>query len=49
MISTIFAGAFSLQLGFDYISNRAWDNINAGRQWKDIKSKYVQKDEDEDE
>ncbi|KAL1597298.1 Cytochrome b-c1 complex subunit 9, mitochondrial [Paraconiothyrium brasiliense] len=32
---------------FDTGSDRIWDSINRGRQWKDIKYRYVQKAEDD--
>jgi len=35
-------------MAFDTASNKVWDNINKGRQWKDIKSKYVQAAEEEE-
>ncbi|KAJ4303303.1 qcr9 subunit 9 of the ubiquinol cytochrome-c reductase complex [Kalmusia sp. IMI 367209] len=34
---------------FDTGSDRIWDSVNKGRQWKDIKYKYVQQAEDDDE
>ncbi|KAF3389401.1 hypothetical protein F1880_003435 [Penicillium rolfsii] len=47
-LTTIFAGAFAFELSFDTVSNKIWDSWNAGRQWKDIKPRYLTK-EDEDE
>ncbi|KAF1967520.1 putative ubiquinol-cytochrome C reductase complex, subunit X [Bimuria novae-zelandiae CBS 107.79] len=47
MLATVFAGAFAMQLAFDTGSDRVWDSINRGRQWKDIKYKYIQKAEDD--
>ncbi|KZF22388.1 ubiquinol-cytochrome C reductase [Xylona heveae TC161] len=47
-LTTIFASAFVFELGFDSISNRVWDSFNQGRQWKDIRHKYVQAEEDEE-
>ncbi|KAF7716655.1 Uncharacterized protein PECH_008226 [Penicillium ucsense] len=48
-LTTIFAGAFAFELSFDTASNKIWDTWNAGRQWKDIKPRYLtQGDEDEE-
>ncbi|KAJ5438485.1 Cytochrome b-c1 complex subunit 9, partial [Penicillium daleae] len=48
-LTTIFAGAFAFELSFDTASNKIWDTLNAGRQWKDIKPRYlVNEDEDEE-
>ncbi|KAF2240815.1 putative ubiquinol-cytochrome C reductase complex, subunit X [Trematosphaeria pertusa] len=50
MLGTVFVSAFAMQLAFDTASQRTWDSINKGRQWKDIKHAYIQKpEEDEDE
>jgi len=48
MLCTVFTSAFGIQMAFDTASNKVWDNINKGRQWKDIKSKYVQAAEEEE-
>ncbi|KZT57105.1 hypothetical protein CALCODRAFT_483461 [Calocera cornea HHB12733] len=40
-VSTVFVGAFAFSLGFDTAINRVWDNWNKGKQWKDIRAKYV--------
>ncbi|KAJ4394519.1 qcr9 subunit 9 of the ubiquinol cytochrome-c reductase complex [Gnomoniopsis smithogilvyi] len=35
---------------YDVASNKLWDSMNRGRQWKDIKAKYLQAGgEDDDE
>ncbi|KAF2417646.1 ubiquinol-cytochrome C reductase [Tothia fuscella] len=49
MLSTVFAGAFGVQMAFDTASTKVWDQVNAGRQWKDIKAQYVQAAEEEDD
>ncbi|KAL1884287.1 hypothetical protein VTK73DRAFT_3271 [Phialemonium thermophilum] len=49
MLGTVFVSAFAFQLGYDSTMNKIWDNINRGRQWKDIRSKYVQGGEEDDE
>ncbi|KAA1466098.1 ubiquinol-cytochrome C reductase UQCRX/QCR9-like protein [Dentipellis sp. KUC8613] len=41
-VSTIFAGAFAFGVGFDVGINKLWDSWNRGKQWKDIRDKYVQ-------
>ncbi|KAF5861799.1 qcr9 subunit 9 of the ubiquinol cytochrome-c reductase complex [Aspergillus alliaceus] len=33
---------------FDSGSNRIWDTMNSGRQWKDIKHKFLVKEEDDE-
>ncbi|EXJ93010.1 hypothetical protein A1O3_01566, partial [Capronia epimyces CBS 606.96] len=48
-LSAIFAGAFAFEIGFDAATDRLWDSWNKGRQWKDIKQKYISAGEDEDE
>ncbi|KAF1963447.1 ubiquinol-cytochrome c reductase complex 7.3 kda protein-like protein, partial [Byssothecium circinans] len=48
MLGTVFFAAFGMQLAFDTSSERIWDSINRGRQWKDIKAKYVQAPEDDE-
>ncbi|KAI8900494.1 cytochrome b-c1 complex subunit 9 [Globomyces pollinis-pini] len=39
---TVFAGAFVLEHVFDNSFQAVWDSHNRGRQWKDIRSKYIQ-------
>ncbi|ROW18169.1 hypothetical protein VPNG_00113 [Cytospora leucostoma] len=48
MLGAVFAGAFAFQITWDLSTTRLWDNINKGRQWKDIKAKYVEGGEDEE-
>ncbi|PKY03099.1 UQCRX/QCR9 like ubiquinol-cytochrome C reductase family protein [Aspergillus campestris IBT 28561] len=48
-LTSIFAGAFAFELAFDTGSNKVWDTINRGRQWKDIKHQYLVKEEEDDE
>ncbi|KAL2057982.1 hypothetical protein ABVK25_001599 [Lepraria finkii] len=45
-LSAVFAGAFTFEIGFDQTLNRFWDWNNQGRQWKDIRHKYVESDEE---
>ncbi|KAJ5669463.1 hypothetical protein N7462_010533 [Penicillium macrosclerotiorum] len=48
-LTTIFAGAFAFEIAFDTTSNKIWDTMNAGRQWKDIKFQYMNNAEEDDE
>ncbi|KND04951.1 uncharacterized protein SPPG_08861 [Spizellomyces punctatus DAOM BR117] len=41
-LAGIFASAFAFEIAFDTVSDRVWDSINKGRQWKDIRDKYIQ-------
>lgn len=41
-VSTIFAGAFAFGVGFDIGISKFWDSWNKGKQWKDIRHKYVE-------
>ncbi|KAI8925850.1 cytochrome b-c1 complex subunit 9 [Entophlyctis helioformis] len=41
-VATIFATAFVYELAFDGLTDKLWDNVNKGRQWKDIRSKYIE-------
>ncbi|KAF8470201.1 cytochrome b-c1 complex subunit 9 [Kalaharituber pfeilii] len=44
-VGTIFASAFLFEIGFDRATDKLWDNMNKGRQWKDIRHRYVQDEE----
>ncbi|KAJ6096588.1 UQCRX like ubiquinol-cytochrome C reductase family protein [Penicillium sp. IBT 16267x] len=48
-LTAIFAGAFAFEIGFDTASNKIWDSWNAGRQWKDIKPRYLTAAAEEDD
>ncbi|KAF3395156.1 hypothetical protein DPV78_008422 [Talaromyces pinophilus] len=49
-LTSIFVGAFAFEVAFDTASNKIWDTMNRGRQWKDIRHQYIQTaGEDEDE
>ncbi|XPS74418.1 qcr9 subunit 9 of the ubiquinol cytochrome-c reductase complex [Ascochyta lentis] len=48
LLGTVFAAAFGMQLAFDTGSERIWDNLNRGRQWKDIKQRYIEAAEDDE-
>ncbi|TKA23168.1 hypothetical protein B0A50_07198 [Salinomyces thailandicus] len=44
-LASIFIGAFATELAFETGANGIWDQINKGRQWKDIKQRYMEADE----
>ncbi|KAI1760972.1 ubiquinol-cytochrome C reductase [Hypoxylon sp. FL1150] len=44
MLGAVFAGAFAFEMAYDTGMNKLWDNLNRGRQWKDIRSRYVQEE-----
>ncbi|KDQ17466.1 hypothetical protein BOTBODRAFT_53074 [Botryobasidium botryosum FD-172 SS1] len=41
-VSSIFASAFAFSIGFDVATTSFWDSWNKGKQWKDIRHKYVE-------
>lgn len=49
MLGAVFASAFAFQMSFDVTTTKMWDNMNRGRQWKDIKAKYLEGGEEEEE
>ncbi|ODQ49999.1 ubiquinol-cytochrome C reductase [Saitoella complicata NRRL Y-17804] len=46
-LSTIFLGAFGFQIVYDVGTSRFWDKMNAGKQWKDIRHRYVEEEDEE--
>ncbi|KAK0490733.1 cytochrome b-c1 complex subunit 9 [Armillaria novae-zelandiae] len=44
-VATIFAGAFGFGIGFDTALDSFYDRWNKGKQWKDIRHKYVEAEE----
>jgi len=40
-VTSIFAGSFAFAVGFDAGITSFWDSWNQGKQWKDIRDKYV--------
>ncbi|KAF7547256.1 hypothetical protein G7046_g9059 [Stylonectria norvegica] len=42
MLAAIFSAGFAWEMGFNSGMNKIWDNYNKGRQWKDIRHKYVE-------
>ncbi|KAI6785960.1 uncharacterized protein J7T54_006299 [Emericellopsis cladophorae] len=49
MLATVFGAGFAFEMGFNTGMNKLWDHHNRGRQWKDIRHKYVEAAEEEDE
>ncbi|KAI1608761.1 ubiquinol-cytochrome c reductase subunit 9 [Exophiala viscosa] len=47
-LTSVFAGAFAFELVFENGTNAMWNSWNKGRQWKDIKAKYIQHDDEEE-
>ncbi|KAL1841594.1 hypothetical protein VTJ49DRAFT_6904 [Mycothermus thermophilus] len=47
MLAVVFAGAFAFELGFNNVMDKIWDNHNRGRQWKDIRHKYIEGGDEE--
>ncbi|KAG4409630.1 hypothetical protein JTP64_000268 [Candida tropicalis] len=48
-VGTIFAGAFAFQGFFDVAINNWWDAHNKGKLWRDVKGKFIEADEEDDE
>ncbi|KAI9474151.1 MAG: cytochrome b-c1 complex subunit 9 [Benjaminiella poitrasii] len=40
-VTSIFAGAIAFEVCFDSVTSKVWDNLNKGKQWKDIKDKVA--------
>uniref|UniRef100_A0A0S1MIH4 Complex III subunit 9 n=1 Tax=Phakopsora pachyrhizi TaxID=170000 RepID=A0A0S1MIH4_PHAPC len=45
-LSVVFTSAFAMEIAFDNASNSVWNSINQGRQWKDLKHKYMENDDE---
>ncbi|KAK6006861.1 hypothetical protein QM012_005869 [Aureobasidium pullulans] len=45
-LSVVFTSAFAMEIAFDNASNSVWNSINKGRQWKDLKQKYMENDDE---
>ncbi|WWC68688.1 uncharacterized protein I206_102622 [Kwoniella pini CBS 10737] len=41
-VATCFVGAFAFQISFDLGTTAWWDYHNRGKQWKDLRAKYIQ-------
>ncbi|KAK6842146.1 cytochrome b-c1 complex subunit 9 [Apiospora arundinis] len=48
MLGTVFAAGFGFELIYNQGMDKVWDSMNRGRQWKDIRHKYVQDAEDDE-
>ncbi|KAJ4150775.1 hypothetical protein LMH87_011510 [Akanthomyces muscarius] len=48
MLTAVFTAGFAFEIGFNQTMNKIWDNNNRGRQWKDIRHKYVEETEDDE-
>ncbi|KAF7352998.1 Ubiquinol-cytochrome C reductase [Mycena venus] len=46
-VPTLFVGAFAFGIGFDSGVTAFFDRWNKGKQWKDIRHKYVEAAEEE--
>ncbi|BGO97570.1 hypothetical protein RTBOTA2_001686 [Rhodotorula toruloides] len=44
-ISADSTGAFAFGIVYDKVTSAWWDAHNAGKQWKDIRHKYVEQEE----
>ncbi|KAL2105492.1 hypothetical protein VUR80DRAFT_8295 [Thermomyces stellatus] len=49
MLAAVFGAGFAWEIGFNRGMDRLWDHWNRGRQWKDIRHKYVEGGEEEDD
>ncbi|KAF7553258.1 hypothetical protein G7Z17_g3782 [Cylindrodendrum hubeiense] len=49
MLAAVFTTGFAWELGFNNTMDKIWDSHNRGRQWKDIRHKYVEDAEEDDE
>ncbi|PQE31927.1 hypothetical protein CJF32_00008819 [Rutstroemia sp. NJR-2017a WRK4] len=48
-LTKVFASAFGFELAYDSVTDRIWDTINKGRQWKDIRARYIEAGDGDDE
>ncbi|KAH8916024.1 hypothetical protein BT69DRAFT_1229092 [Atractiella rhizophila] len=44
-VSTVAVTAFGFSIVFEKATTAFWDNHNRGKQWKDIRHKYVEAEE----
>ncbi|KAJ7068053.1 ubiquinol-cytochrome C reductase [Mycena amicta] len=45
-VTTVFAGAIGFGIAFDTGVTAFYDRWNRGKQWKDIRHKYIQSEEE---
>ncbi|KAJ8086379.1 Cytochrome b-c1 complex subunit 9, mitochondrial [Marasmius tenuissimus] len=43
-VASVFSAAFAFGIGFDTAVTSFWDRWNAGKQWKDIRHKYIEEE-----
>jgi len=43
-VTTVFTTAFFFGIGFDVAVSKFYDRWNQGKQWKDIRHRYVQEE-----
>ncbi|PHH55735.1 Calcium-transporting ATPase 2 [Ceratocystis fimbriata CBS 114723] len=48
MLTTVFGAGFAFEIGFNRTMDNVWDNMNRGRQWKDIRHKFVEGGDEEE-
>ncbi|KAL7799172.1 ubiquinol-cytochrome C reductase [Trichoderma ceciliae] len=48
MLAAVFGAGFAWEIGFNSTMNKVWDSHNRGRQWRDIRHKYVEGAEEEE-
>ncbi|KAG8929958.1 hypothetical protein FRC03_001262 [Tulasnella sp. 419] len=44
-VPTVFLAAFGFGISFDLATTAVWDWNNKGKQWKDIRHKYIEADD----
>ncbi|KAH6703528.1 hypothetical protein VDGD_20985 [Verticillium dahliae] len=49
MLGFVFGAGFAFEMGFNSLTNKYWDHLNRGRQWKDIRGRYAEAAEDDEE
>jgi ubiquinol-cytochrome c reductase subunit 9 len=47
MLASVFAAGFAFEVSYNKAMDKVWDNMNRGRQWKDIRHKYIEAEDDE--
>ncbi|KAL2757120.1 hypothetical protein ACRALDRAFT_2034342 [Sodiomyces alcalophilus JCM 7366] len=48
MLAFVFGAGFAFEVGFNSLADKYWDHLNKGRQWKDIRARYVEGGDDEE-
>ncbi|ORX33666.1 putative ubiquinol-cytochrome c reductase complex 7.3 kda protein, partial [Kockovaella imperatae] len=48
-VSSVFLAAFGFSIGYDLVTSAWWDRHNKGKQWKDIRSRYIEQSGGDDE